>query len=191
MARLLDDLLEASRVTQDKIELRRSMLDLRTIVCDAVDASRASSRREIHLDVDLGDGEMRVFGDPARLQQVHVNLLSNAAKYTPRGGHVWVSLVREGDTAVVRVRDDGYGIPADMLDSVFDLFVQCRRTLERALGRSRPGPHARSLAAHDARRDGHRAQREGEGKEPSSSSGFRSRSRQHRPSRRKGANPCA
>src|SRR5205085_6479291 len=63
-------------------------------------------------------------GDPARLQQIQVNLLGNAAKYTPPGGRVWYALGREGDRAVIRVRDTGAGIPADMLDKVFDLFVQ-------------------------------------------------------------------
>jgi two-component system CheB/CheR fusion protein len=75
-----------------------------------------------------------VDGDPARLQQIQVNLLSNAAKYTPRGGHVRFTLARDGSDAVVRVRDDGAGLPPHMADSIFDLFVQATRTLDRAAG---------------------------------------------------------
>jgi len=90
--------------------------------------------REIHLQLDISPDAIQVDADPARLQQIHVNLLSNAAKYTHRCGHVWISAHAEGDTAVVRVRDDGAGIPPDMLGSVFDLFVQSNRTLDRAAG---------------------------------------------------------
>jgi two-component system CheB/CheR fusion protein len=75
-----------------------------------------------------------VDGDPARLQQIQVNLLSNAAKYTPHGGHVVLEVVPDGGEALIRVRDDGVGMPPEMLDSVFDLFVQSSRTLDRAAG---------------------------------------------------------
>ncbi len=135
MSRLLDDLLEASRVTQNKIELRRSTLDLRRALREAADAVRGlMESRGIELRVNVDGAPLHVSGDPARLQQVHVNLLSNAAKYTPRGGHVLLSVERDGAEAVVCVRDDGAGIPREMLDSVFDLFVQSPRTLDRAQG---------------------------------------------------------
>jgi two-component system CheB/CheR fusion protein len=135
MARLLDDLLEASRVTQNKIELRRSTLDLRRTLREAADAVRGfMDTRGIEFTLEDEGEPLTVNGDPARLQQVHVNLLSNAAKYTPRGGHVVLTAVREGTEAVVRVRDDGAGIPKEMLDSVFDLFVQSARTLDRSQG---------------------------------------------------------
>ncbi len=135
MARLLDDLLEASRVTQNKIELRRKIVDVRTVAKDAADAVRAlMDERDITFTVDVGDRPMSVDGDPTRLQQIQVNLLNNAAKYTLRGGHVRLSVQRDGDWAVLRVADDGVGIAKEMLDNVFDLFVQSKRTLDRSDG---------------------------------------------------------
>lgn len=135
MARLLDDLLEASRVTQDKIELRKRALDLRPIVQDAAEVAREQLQaRRIQLELELDPQPLVVEGDPARLQQIQANLLNNAAKYTSPGGHVWVSALREGDDAVLSVRDDGVGIPPDTLADVFELFVQSHRTLDRSDG---------------------------------------------------------
>jgi len=135
MTRLLDDLLEASRVTQDKIDLKTTALDLNEAVREATDAIRDQMQANgVALEVEIDPQPLRIVGDPARLQQIQVNLLSNAAKYTPRGGHVRVSTGREGAWAVIRVSDDGAGIPPDMLESIFDLFVQSRRTLDRAAG---------------------------------------------------------
>jgi two-component system, chemotaxis family, CheB/CheR fusion protein len=141
MARLLDDLLDASRVTQNKIELRKRRFDLRTVVKEAVDATRGMMESNgLHFDIEIDPQAIYVDGDSARLQQIHVNLLNNAAKYTPRGvytprgGHVTIQAFREEGQAVIRVGDDGVGIRRDMLDAVFDLFVQSRRTLDRAQG---------------------------------------------------------
>jgi two-component system CheB/CheR fusion protein len=135
MARLLDDLLEVSRVTQDKIELKKEVVDLRTIAADAADVVRSQLESlGIHFSVELDPDLLPVDGDPARLQQIQVNLLTNASKYTPSGGQVMLSVRREGNDAVVRVVDDGMGIAPDMLDQVFELFVQSARTLERAAG---------------------------------------------------------
>jgi two-component system, chemotaxis family, CheB/CheR fusion protein len=135
MARLLDDLLDASRVTQNKIELRRRVLDLRSVIKDAADAARSlMDARGLSFSLEVEPRPLYVDGDPARLQQIHVNLLSNAAKYTPRGGHVRLEARREDGRAVVRVRDDGAGIPPAMLESMFDLFVQSARTLDRSDG---------------------------------------------------------
>jgi two-component system, chemotaxis family, CheB/CheR fusion protein len=135
MARLLDDLLEASRVTQDKIELRKVVLDLRSVVRDAVDAMRSvMESRGLKFSAEIDGEALYMAGDAARLQQINVNLLSNAAKYTPRGGHVTLRAVRDGNDATITVRDDGVGIPKEMLESAFDLFVQSRRTLDRAEG---------------------------------------------------------
>ncbi len=135
MARLLDDLLEASRVTQDKIELRKVVLDLRSVVKDAVDAMRSlMATRGLSFSAEIGPEPLFIEGDPARLQQINVNLLSNAAKYTPRGGHVVLRAKREDGHAAISVRDDGVGIPKEMLESAFELFVQSRRTLDRAEG---------------------------------------------------------
>ncbi|MBX3233392.1 MAG: response regulator [Labilithrix sp.] len=135
MARLLDDLLEASRVTQDKIELRRQLLDLRTVARESADAARTTmDAHGLTFSLDLPPEPLLVDGDATRLHQVHMNLLNNAAKYTPRGGHVTLRLRREGDRAALRVVDDGVGIAPDMIGSVFDLFVQVRGTLDRAEG---------------------------------------------------------
>jgi two-component system CheB/CheR fusion protein len=135
MAHLLDDLLEASRVTQNKIELRTKVFDLRTAIQEAVDA--------VHVRMELGqlrftthitDEPLFVNGDPTRLQQIHVNLLSNSAKYTPPGGSVVLAVERAGHEAVITVRDDGAGIEPSMLESVFELFVQSHLTLDRSAG---------------------------------------------------------
>jgi len=164
MARLLDDLLEASRITQDKIELRRSVLDLRTVVKDAADAVRSlMDSRGVEFTVKLDPNPLYVDGDSARLQQINVNLLSNAAKYTPRGGHVILRAERQGDEATISVVDDGLGIPKEMLESAFDLFVQSRRTLDRAEGGLGLGlTLVRGLVAKHGGRV--RARSEGEGK---------------------------
>src|SRR5687767_14267929 len=136
MARLLDDLLDASRVTQNKIELRRRVVDLRLIASEAADAVRPQVReRELELVLDLAPEPLWVHGDATRLQQIQVNLLSNAIKYTPRGGRVKLVAASDGNgAAVVRVSDNGAGISSPMLDSVFDLFVQARHTLDHADG---------------------------------------------------------
>jgi two-component system CheB/CheR fusion protein len=135
MARLLDDLLEVTRVTQDKIELRRRVVDLRQIATEAADAVRAHAQeKDLHLNVEIDADPLFVFGDPARLQQIHINLLTNAIKYTPRRGTVTLRTVREDAAAVIRVKDTGNGIPPHMLDSVFDLFVQAKQTLDHSEG---------------------------------------------------------
>jgi two-component system CheB/CheR fusion protein len=135
MSQLLDDLLEVSRVTQDKIELRSRVLDLKPIIEEAVAAvANLMDSRNIQFETQVDDGPLYVNGDPARLQQIQVNLLTNAAKYTPRGGHVVLSARRVGGDIELRVRDDGMGIPKHVLDDVFELFVQSNRTLERAEG---------------------------------------------------------
>ena len=135
MARLLEDLLEASRVTQNKIELRKSVLDLRTIAREAADAVRSLMiSRGVELSLEIADKPIWVDGDQTRLQQIQINLLNNAAKYTPRGGHVKLTLAEVHGVAIVRVTDDGSGIAPELLDTVFDLFVQSRRTLDRSEG---------------------------------------------------------
>jgi two-component system CheB/CheR fusion protein len=135
MARLLDDLLEASRVTQNKIELKRTVIDLRAVASIATDSIRETmGSRGIELTVEVDPEPLWVYGDPSRLQQIQANLLSNAAKYTPSGGHVLFQAKREDGAAVVRVKDDGVGILKEMCETIFELFVQSRRTLDRSAG---------------------------------------------------------
>jgi two-component system CheB/CheR fusion protein len=132
--------------------------DLNYVVREAIEVVRGQMEaRDIQLTSELTSEPFSVDGDSARLQQVLVNLLNNAAKYTPRGGHVVVRTKREDAAAMISVRDDGAGIPADMLESVFDLFVQSSRTLDRAAGglgvglslvRSLVDMHGGSVSAH-------------------------------------------
>jgi two-component system CheB/CheR fusion protein len=135
MARLLDDLLDVARIAQNKIEVRKAAFDLGATIGDVLEeVRRAFGERRVRLTVARPGGPLPVLGDPARLQQVQVNLLLNAAKYTPDGGEVWYALGAEGGEAVVRVRDTGVGMPPDLLARAFDLFVQADDTLDRADG---------------------------------------------------------
>ena len=134
MARMVDDLLDVSRITHGRIELERKPVELAAVVASAVEASAPAMQEGAHrLSVDAGVA-LVVQGDAARLQQCLVNLLSNAAKYTDPGGDIRVELRHEGDEAVMRVTDSGVGIAPDTLPVVFDLFVQSARTLDRAQG---------------------------------------------------------
>ncbi|HXJ19648.1 MAG TPA: chemotaxis protein CheB [Polyangia bacterium] len=135
MARLLDDLLEASRVTQNKIELRREIVDLRVLARDAAESvAGLMAARSLSFTADVDGPPLWIDGDASRLQQIQANLLNNAAKYTPGGGQVRLSLSAEDGLAVIRIKDTGAGIPRDMKDSIFDLFVQSKRTLDRSGG---------------------------------------------------------
>ncbi len=135
LTRLVDDLLDVSRITRGKLRLKSSPMDLRDAVASAAEATRPlfDARRQ-RLHVRLPDGPVLVNGDITRLVQVMVNLLNNAAKYTNEGGEAWIDLFTEGNDAVMRVRDNGMGIAPAMLDQVFDLFAQGERTLDRAEG---------------------------------------------------------
>jgi len=125
MARLLDDLLDVSRISRNKIEIKKELVDLGGIAREASELVRAqASARGHRLDVDLAPTAVRADGDPARLQQIVVNLLTNAVKYTPEHGHIVLSVRRDGTHAVLRVQDDGPGIPSEMRQKVFDLFFQ-------------------------------------------------------------------
>ncbi|MCY2967176.1 MAG: response regulator [Planctomycetota bacterium] len=135
MARLLDDLLDVARIAQGKIEVRKSVFDFGATVGDVLEeVGPAFVERGLRLTVVRPAGPLMVLGDPARLQQIQVNLLMNAAKYTPEGGEVRYSLGAEGSEAVVRVRDTGVGMTPELLAQAFDLFVQADETLDRSNG---------------------------------------------------------
>ena len=135
MTRIVDDLLDVSRVTQGKITLQQEPLDLGTIVSNAAEVSRAAMEAHGHLlTVTVPDGPLPISGDAVRLAQVFENLLGNAAKYTPPGGRVTLTVEREGPQGIVRVRDSGIGIGPDVLPRIFDLFVQADTSLDRSEG---------------------------------------------------------
>jgi two-component system CheB/CheR fusion protein len=125
LTRIVDDLLDVARITQGRIVLRREIIDVATILAQAIETSRPMiDARQHALDVVLPGDALFVDGDPARLAQVVSNLLNNAARYTEPGGHIELVAERHGAEAVVRVRDDGIGIAPDVLPRVFDLFMQ-------------------------------------------------------------------
>ena len=132
---LIDDLLDVARITRGKIHLRRGPVDVARVVRGAIETVTPLIQERAHeLTVAFASAAMWVDGDPTRLEQVLVNLLSNAAKYTPPGGHIRVYAgTSEGDV-VVRVRDDGVGIAPEMLPRLFDLFAQADRSLARSEG---------------------------------------------------------
>ena len=135
MTRLLDDLLDVSRITRGRIVLRTETIDLRETARSAIESlGPLLTEHHTHLTVDISPDELLVDGDPARLQQVQANLLSNASKYTPAGGHVRFELRKDGDWAVIRVTDDGRGIERDLLPRIFDLFVQGDQSIARSEG---------------------------------------------------------
>ena len=133
MARLVDDLLDMSRITRGKIELRKERVELAPIVHQAVEAVVAHYRSMHHeLTVTLPPGPVQLEADPARLAQVIGNLLNNACKFTDKGGHVWLTVDQERDQAVIRVRDNGIGIAADDQSRLFGMFAQVDTSLERS-----------------------------------------------------------
>lgn len=135
MVRLVDDLLDVSRISRNRLELRKERVELAAVVQSALESSRSLIRECRHeLTVSLPPLPVYIDADPTRLGQVILNLLNNAAKYTERGGHVRLTAERQGDDLVVSVRDNGVGIPPEMLPHVFDLFTQVERSLERSQG---------------------------------------------------------
>jgi signal transduction histidine kinase/ActR/RegA family two-component response regulator len=135
MVRLVDDLLEVSRITRGKIELRREPVDLATLVRSAVEIGRPLIDAAGHvLTVHVPEEAVVVEADPVRMAQVLANLLNNAAKYTDHGGRIEIHARREGGEAVLEVCDSGRGIPSEMLPRVFDLFTQLDGSMDRAQG---------------------------------------------------------
>jgi signal transduction histidine kinase len=134
MVRLIDDLMEVSRITRGKIELRPEPVALREVVEEAIELARPQMEAAGHrLEADLVSCACTLLADRVRLTQVFANVLNNAAKYTPAGGRVGVS-IECGDMVKVRVRDNGIGVPPEMLPQIFDMFVQVSGTARAAQG---------------------------------------------------------
>ncbi len=135
LTRLVDDLLDVSRIARGKVELRFQVVEIADIVGQAIEiASPLFERRDHVLEVDVPASGLAVDGDPGRLTQVVSNLLTNAGKYTAPKGHISVSARAIGSEVVLRVKDSGMGMPPDVLPRVFDLFVQGRQASDRAQG---------------------------------------------------------
>jgi two-component system, sensor histidine kinase len=135
LTRLVDDLLDVSRITQGRIELQPEVLDLASVVAQALESVEplmAAKRHEVMRQAHLP--ALHVRGDRTRLVQCISNILGNAAKYTDAGGKIQIALQQRGDLAVLSVQDNGIGISAEMLPKVFDLFVQSERALDRSEG---------------------------------------------------------
>lgn len=125
MANLTDDLLDVARMRHGRLHLRRARIDMCMVVAHSLHSVAGVMRlREQHVTVSYPDAPVWLQGDAVRLEQVLVNLLLNAAKYTPAGGDVRVSVAQDKDEVIVVIRDTGLGIAADVLPSVFDLYVQ-------------------------------------------------------------------
>jgi two-component system CheB/CheR fusion protein len=135
LTRLVDDLLDVTRISRGKIQLRRQQVDLSDAVSRTVEDHRAVfERREIELEIRLSREQLLIEADPTRLAQIVGNLLQNASKFTHSGGRVIVSTSRAEDFAAISVRDTGVGLPSDMLERVFDPFTQAEDTLHRSSG---------------------------------------------------------
>jgi len=135
LARLVDDLLDVSRVTSGKIALHPGPVELGELAHRVAGSLEAASRAHgVDVEVTGADRPVVVAGDTVRLEQVVVNLVSNAIKYTPRGGGVAITIAADGGDAVLEVEDDGVGIAAEIMPSIFDLFAQAPSTLDRARG---------------------------------------------------------
>ena len=135
LVRLIDDLLDVSRISLDKLTLRLEPTDLAAVIEHAVESCRpAAERSGHHVDVHVPEIAVKLQADRARLSQVFSNLIGNACKFTPDGGHVAVDVRIQGDRAVVTVKDDGIGIAADDLERVFDMFSQVDDSLARTHG---------------------------------------------------------
>ncbi|MBQ5950017.1 ATP-binding protein, partial [Massilia sp. ST3] len=135
MTSLVDDLLDVSRVTRGLVSLSTQVLDLRNVVDDAAEQIRPLITARRHkVILELPDGPANVKGDHKRLVQVVANLLGNATKYTPEGGHITLQLKESGADYVLSVTDDGIGMEPGLVARVFDLFTQAERTPDRSQG---------------------------------------------------------
>jgi signal transduction histidine kinase len=135
LARLIDDLMDVARISRGQIELQKRVVDLHTVVRQAVETARTQiDDRRHRLSVTLPEGPIRLEADPTRLEQVFWNLLNNAAKYTEPGGRIDLTAEQEAGEVVIRVRDTGIGIDPEMLPRLFQMFVQVGEHREHAQG---------------------------------------------------------
>lgn len=135
MVRLIDDLLDLSRISRGMIELRSERIDLTATIRNALEISQPLIDEAGHaLSVDVPLDSLFVHADQTRLAQVFANLINNAAKYTDKGGHIWLTLRQHGAQASISIRDNGIGIPAHLLPRVFEMFTQGSRSLEKTQG---------------------------------------------------------
>lgn len=135
LSRLVNDLLDLSRVVSGKIVLKKQTIDLTKIVEHCLETLHESAQaRELTIEYRRYDKPLPALADPVRAEQIVSNILTNAAKYTPEGGHIIVAVEREGDEAVIRVTDDGVGIAPDRIQTIFELFAQAENAIGRAQG---------------------------------------------------------
>jgi CheY-like chemotaxis protein len=136
LTRIVNDLLDLSRVVSGKIVIKRQLIDLRSIAEQSLEILRASARaHEVSVTIEAPDEPLHVNADPVRIDQILNNVLGNAIKYTPEGGHIVISLHSEDGQAVICVEDDGVGIAPERIGAIFELFAQA----ENAIGRSQGG----------------------------------------------------
>jgi PAS domain S-box-containing protein len=158
LTRLVDDLLDVSRIASGRVELKEEVVEMAAIVAKAIEmASPLLEQRAHSLVVDVPRHGLAVLGDATRLSQVVSNLVTNAAKYTPAGGEITIGAASDGESVVLRIKDTGIGMAPDVLPRVFDLFVQERQAIDRSLGglglgltivRSLVERHKGSVTAH-------------------------------------------
>jgi two-component system CheB/CheR fusion protein len=135
MERLVGELLDVGRITRGKLDLRKQSVELATVIDQSVEVCRPLADQFRHeLNISLPPETIYLYADPVRMTQVFANLLTNACKYTEPGGRIWLTVVRQDDKAVVNIKDTGVGIPPEKLGSVFEMFAQVDRSLERSQG---------------------------------------------------------
>ena len=135
MVRLIDDLLDVSRITRGSIEIQKTPVDIQSVVSNAVEISRPLIDSKKHaFAVDVPEVPLFVMGDMTRLSQIVANLLNNAAKYTPQGGNIKLKVVNKDGKMLLSIKDNGLGIPTNMLDKIFEIFVQVDTALDRSEG---------------------------------------------------------
>jgi PAS domain S-box-containing protein len=135
LVRLVDDLIDVSRISRDKLQLRKEPVELASVVRQSIEACRPIAESMQHqIDVSLPKEPIYLTGDPVRLVQIFSNLLSNSCKYTPTGGQIQLNAERQGSDVVIAVRDTGMGIPPDQLSSIFEMFTQVGLPAEKAQG---------------------------------------------------------